>query len=242
MFDWFKKQDATAWTPALTTDVHSHVLPGIDDGVKSLEEAEVVIRKLQSLGFNRLITSPHVHELYRNTTQGIREKLALVKNHLTKQRIEIQISAIAEYNLDEWLMQQVEEKREFLTFSQNHLLFETNFFSEPLVLNDFIFKITTLGYKPVMAHPERYMYLINNKARIEDLASRGVLFQLNTMSLAGLYGAEVERLAKFLIDQKFVSMIGSDCHNMQHAEILQRAQRTKYYSKVLSLPLLNYSL
>lgn len=242
MFDWLKKNKAPSWTPALTTDVHSHLLPGIDDGVKSLEEAEEVIRKLQTLGFTRLITSPHVHELYRNTTKGIRQKLAVVQEHLYKQQIDIHISAIAEYNLDERLMQQVEEKSELLTFSQNHLLFETNFFSEPLILNDFIFKITSQGYKPVMAHPERYMYLLNNKTRIEDLASRGVLFQLNTMSLTGIYGPEVERLAKFLIDQKFVSMIGSDCHNMQHAETLQRAQKTKYYSKVLSLPLLNYSL
>lgn len=242
MFDWLKKDKVPTWTPALTTDVHSHLLPGIDDGVKSLEEAEVVIRKLQTLGFTRLITSPHVHELYRNTTKGIRQKLALVQEHLHKQQIDVHISAIAEYNLDEWLMQQVEDKNELLTFSQNHLLFETNFFSEPLILNDFIFKITSQGYKPVMAHPERYMYLLNNKTRIEDLASRGVLFQLNTMSLTGTYGPEVERLAKFLIDQKFVNMIGSDCHNMQHAETLQRAQKTKYYSKVLSLPLLNYSL
>lgn len=242
MFDWFKRKEVPGWMPPLTTDVHSHLLPGIDDGVKTLEESEQVIAYLQRLGFTRLITSPHVHELYRNTTEIIQHKVEQVREHLKSRNIDVQISAIAEYNLDEWLMQRVGEKMEFLTFSQNHLLFETNFFSEPLVLNDFIFKVTTLGYKPVLAHPERYMYLTNSKSRIEDLLSRGVLFQLNTMSLAGLYGPEVEKLARFLIDQKFVHMIGSDCHNLQHAQLLERAQKTKYYTKALSLPLLNYSL
>lgn len=228
--------------PPLTTDVHSHLLPGIDDGVKSLEEAEAVIKRLQSLGFNRFITSPHVHEMYRNSTEIIEQKLAEIRAHLFRKNIDVQVSTVAEYSLDEWLMHQVESKMKFLTFAGNHLLFETNFFSEPLVLNDFLFKITTLGYKPVMAHPERYLYLSNKSARIEDLLSRGVLFQLNTMSLAGLYGPNVEKLARFLIDHKFVHMIGSDCHTIQHTEILARAQKTKYYSKVISLPLLNYSL
>lgn len=242
MFDWFKSKEVKNWMPNLTTDIHSHLLPGIDDGVKTLEESEQVITHLQRLGFTRLITSPHVHELYRNTTDIIQRKLEEVREHLKSKNIDVQISAIAEYNLDEWLLQRVEEKTKLLTFSQNHLLFETNFFSEPLVLNDFIFKIIALGYKPVLAHPERYMYLTNNKSRIEDLLSRGVLLQLNTMSLTGLYGPEVEKLARFLIDQKFVHMIGSDCHNLQHAQVLARAQKTKYYTKVLSLPLLNYSL
>lgn len=242
MFDWLKKKETPNWIPPLTTDVHSHLLPGIDDGVKTLEESEQVIRYLQDLGFNRFITSPHVHELYRNTTEVIQQKVQDVQQHLASRGMNVQISSIAEYSLDEWLMRKVEEKMTFLTFSQNHLLFETNFFSEPLVLNDFIFKITTLGYKPVLAHPERYMYLTNNKDRIEDLLSRGVLFQLNTVSLAGMYGPEVEKLARFLVDQKFVHMLGSDCHNLQQAQVLERAQKTKYYTKVISLPLLNYSL
>ncbi len=228
--------------PPLTTDVHSHLLPGIDDGVKSFEEAEQVILRLQSLGFNRFITSPHVHELYRNSSEVILEKLAMLKEHLEKKNIGVSISTVAEYSLDEWLMQQVEAKVKFLAFSQNHLLFETNFFSEPLILNDFIFKATTLGYKPVLAHPERYMYLLNNRNRIEDLLSRGVLLQLNSMSLAGVYGPDVEKMARFLIDHKFIHMLGSDCHNLAHTQALQQAQKTKHYAKALELPLLNYSL
>jgi protein-tyrosine phosphatase len=239
---WFKKDIKPDWLPPLATDVHSHLLPGIDDGVKTLEESAAAICKLQALGFTKFITSPHVHELYRNSTETIQQKVKEVQAYLSAQHNSASISTIAEYNLDEWLLQKVDERMPLLTFSQNHLLFETNFFSEPLVLNDFIFKITSQGYKPVLAHPERYLYLANNKARIEDLLARGVLFQLNTLSLSGVYGPVVEKLARFLIDQKYVHMIGSDCHSLLHAEMLERAMKTKYYTRVVQLPLLNYSL
>lgn len=242
MIRWFKKDKQAEWLPALTTDVHSHLLPGIDDGVKTLEESESVIRKLMALGFTRLITTPHVHELYRNSTDIIQQKLAELQAHLHDRNIDVTIRAAAEYYLDEWLMQQVENNVAFLSFGQNLILFETNFFSEPLVLNDFIFKIKSRGYQPVLAHPERYMYLFNNKNRIDDLLSRGVLFQVNTLSIAGAYGPQVEKLAKYLIDQKYVNLIGSDCHGMLHAEALEKTMRSKHYSKLISLPLLNYSL
>jgi protein-tyrosine phosphatase len=242
VISWFTKKQVPDWLPPLTTDVHSHLLPGIDDGVKTLEESAAAIAKLQTLGFTKFITSPHVHELYRNSTETILQKVSEVQAYLKAQNNSATISTIAEYNLDEWLLKKVEERVPLLTFHQNHLLFETNFFSEPLVLNDFIFKVTLQGYKPVLAHPERYAYLVNNRARIEDLLDRGVLFQLNTLSLSGAYGPTVEKLARFLIDQKYVHLIGSDCHSLQHAETLQLAMKTKYYTKVAQLPLLNYSL
>ena len=122
------------------------------------------------------------------------------------------------------------------------MLFETNFYAEPLVLNDFIFKLITQRYIPVLAHPERYMYLVKNKERIEDLASRGVYFQLNSTSLAGMYGPVVEKLAKFLIDERHVHFLGSDCHNINYIHALVEAQKTTHYKRALNLPLLNYSL
>jgi len=194
------------------------------------------------LGFTKLITSPHVHELYRNSHETILGRLDELRSYLKEKGIDVQLETIAEYNLDEWLMHRIQEQLPLLTFHNKHLLFETNFFAEPLVLNDFIFKISSQGYTPVLAHPERYMYLLNNVSRIEDLIARGVLFQINTTSLAGLYGPVVEKLAKFLIDQKFVHIVGSDCHSLFQAEMLQKALKTKHYHKALSLPLVNYSL
>lgn len=242
MFNWFFKKETFQQSYPLTVDVHSHLLPGIDDGAKSLEDSEKIIRSLIELGFTKLITSPHVHELYRNSTETIVGKLTELRAHLKKQEIDVKVDTIAEYNVDEWLIHHIHEQKPLLTFHGKHVLFETNFFAEPLVLNDFIFKISTQGYIPVLAHPERYMYLVNNVARIEDLLARGVLFQLNTTSLAGLYGPVVEKLAKFLVDRKFVHLLGSDCHTLFQAEVLQRAMKTKHYQKALSLPLLNHSL
>lgn len=242
MYNWFKKENVPSWIPPLTTDIHSHLLPGLDDGVKTVEESIRVIEVLMQAGFTRFITSPHIHEMYRNTEEDILTKLHYLTSILAEKNVPASISTVAEYSLDEWLMMRIEQDKPLLTFSGKHLLFETNFFSEPLTLNEFIFKIVSKGYKPVLAHPERYMYLSNNRSRIEDLLSRGVLFQLNTVSLAGAYGPQAERLAKFLIDNKYVHLTGSDCHNLIHAEALLKAMKTKYYTKLLSLPLLNYSL
>jgi protein-tyrosine phosphatase len=239
---WFRKNVVPISPYSLTVDVHSHLLPGIDDGVQSLEEAESIVLKFKQLGYSKLITSPHVHELYRNTTATIQNKLIELRAHLHAKNIDVHIDTIAEYSLDEWLMRELEAGTPLLTFNGKYLLFETNFFAEPLVLNDFIFKLITQHYIPVLAHPERYMYLINNKNRIEDLASRGVLFQLNSTSLAGMYGPVVEKLAKFLVDEKCVHILGSDCHNMNYMNALADAQKTTYYKKALALPLLNYSL
>jgi protein-tyrosine phosphatase len=242
VFNWFSNKEKNQEFYPLRVDVHSHLLPGIDDGAKSLEDSEKIIRKLMELGFTKLITSPHVHELYRNSTQTILNKLGELRTHLKEKEIDIKIETIAEYTVDEWLMNHLRDQKPLLTFYGKHLLFETNFFAEPLVLNDFIFKISTEGYIPVLAHPERYMYLVNNVSRMEDLLARGVLFQLNTTSLAGLYGPVVEKVAKFMVDQKFVHLLGSDCHTLFQAETLQQAMKTKHFQKALSLPLLNHSL
>jgi protein-tyrosine phosphatase len=242
VFNWFFKKEKNHQASPFTVDIHSHLLPGIDDGAQTLEESEKIILRFIEFGFTKLITSPHIHELYKNTHETIIGKLHALRAYLKEKEIEIQIETVAEYSLDEWLIQQVNEQKPLLTFYKKYLLFETNFFAEPLSLNDFIFKVSSQGYTPVLAHPERYFYLLNNTKRIEDLLARGVLFQINTTSLAGFYGPPVEKLAKFLIDQKFVHMVGSDCHTMLQAEFLQKAMTTNYYFKALSLPLVNYVL
>jgi tyrosine-protein phosphatase YwqE len=122
------------------------------------------------------------------------------------------------------------------------LLFETNFLTEPFNLKEFIFMATSKGYKPVLAHPERYLYLQNNLDRLEDLLDRGVLFQMNMSSISGYYSKNVQVTATKLIDRGWIHFLGSDCHHLQHVKILEAVQRMKYYQKALSLPLLNNSL
>lgn len=179
---------------------------------------------------------------YRNTPEDILNALEEVRNHLKKRHIDITVEAAAEYYLDEHLIKQIENNASLLTFGNKYLLFETNFLSEPLHLNEFIFLATTQGYKLVLAHPERYIYLQNNLKRVEDLIDRGVLFQVNAASIFGAYSKQVQASANKLIDLGYVHMIGSDCHNNQHAQVMEQIQNTRYFRKALTLPLLNNSL
>jgi protein-tyrosine phosphatase len=242
VLNFFKKK--TIEGQPITVDIHSHLLAGIDDGVQSLEEAEQIILHFQRLGYRKLITSPHVmSDAYRNTPSIIAEKLQQLKQHLQARNIAVEIEAAAEYYLDESLLQMLQTGQHLLTFgSSNYLLFETNFLSEPLILKEFIFQATAKGYKPVLAHPERYLYLHQNLAKAEDILNRGVLFQVNISSITGHYSAQVQQMAISLIDRGWIHWLGSDCHHLQHIKLVEQAIASKYYRKALSLPLLNNSL
>jgi Capsular polysaccharide biosynthesis protein len=224
-------------------DIHSHLLPGLDDGVSSFEEAEEIILKLIQLGYTRIITTPHVmSDAYRNTTAGILEKLGELKEYLKQKDINIPVSAAAEYYLDESLLKMIDTNQPLLTFGENYLLFETNFITEPFNLKEFIFLASTKGYRPVLAHPERYLYLHNNFDKVQDLLDRGVLMQMNISSLTGYYSNPVRQMAFKLVDRKMIHWLGSDCHHLQHTELMLRAKNLRYYRKALTLPLLNNSL
>ena len=242
MFNWFKKKDIAA-DQLLTVDIHSHLLPQLDDGVKDLEEAERIVSYFYGLGYRKLVTTPHVmNDIYRNTPSGIREKLGVLRAHLAAKKIPVEVEAAAEYYLDENLMAMLEADQPLLTIGQNYILFETNFITEPFNLKEFIFLASSKGYKLILAHPERYLYLHGNFAKAQDLLDRGVLFQLNISSITGYYSKPVQRMALKYIDRGWVHWLGSDCHHLKHATLIEKTMTTKYFRKALSLPLLNNSL
>ncbi|MEO5979981.1 MAG: CpsB/CapC family capsule biosynthesis tyrosine phosphatase [Chryseolinea sp.] len=242
MFDWVRKKD-TKNVNALQVDIHSHLLPGLDDGVQSYEESEDVILHFQNLGYRKLITSPHVmSDTYKNTSEKILARLKKLRAFLVEREIDMQIDAAAEYYLDEYVVKLVDENQKLLTFGKNYLLFETNFLNEPFNLKEFIFLATTKGYQPVLAHPERYIYLQNNLEKAEDLIDRGVLFQINISSITGFYSKIVQTTANKLIDRGWVHLLGSDCHHLQHVRLVEEAQQLKYFQKAIALPLLNNTL
>lgn len=227
----------------LQVDIHSHLIPGIDDGVRTPEEALRIIVAFQKLGYTKLITTPHVmSDAYRNTAESIRRAHGELVQFLASQGVNMTIEAAAEYYLDTGLTDMIENNEPLLTFGKNYLLFETNFLNEPLDLKEFVFLATTRGYKLVLAHPERYIYLQSNMAKAEDLLNRGVLFQVNISSLTGYYSRAAQSTAHRLIDQGWVHFLGSDCHSQKHLQQVGDAQRMKYFQKALNLPLLNNSL
>lgn len=240
MFHFFKRSQPKDLIP-LQVDLHSHLLPQIDDGVKSLEESKAVIEHFMKVGVKRIITTPHImHDTYRNSPETILPQLDIVRNYLKSQGIPITIEAAAEYYLDEELMNKLQQNERLLTFGNNCLLFETNYLTEPYNLKDFIFNATTRGYRLILAHPERYQYMTMQKA--EDLKDRGVLLQLNMLSLIGFYSKPIQTMAYKLIEKGWVDAVGSDCHNLMQAELLKDVFRNKYFHKALQLNLLNHTL
>jgi protein-tyrosine phosphatase len=228
-------------TVSLVADIHSHLLPGLDDGVKDFDEALTLIKRLRDLGYKKLVTTPHImSDTYRNNPSIIHDRLKELILYVSENSVNIKIEAAAEYYLDTWLINEVNENKPLLTFGDNYLLFEMNYMTEPYQLKDFIFKTITQGYKPVLAHPERYHFMTLEKA--EDLRDRGVLLQLNILSFIDYYSKPVRHLANQLVDQGWVSFLGSDCHHLRHVAFLEEAIKNKYFKKALALPLLNNQL
>jgi protein-tyrosine phosphatase len=240
VFSWFKRQ---AYQNPLVVDMHSHLLPALDDGVQNFEDALAIIKEFAAMGYKKLITTPHImSDAYRNSAETILPKLKELNSVLQKNNISITVEAAAEYYLDESLMQKVSANESLLTFGKRYLLFETNFLNEPLMLKEFIFAATTKGYQLILAHPERYMYLQQNPSKAQDLLDRGLLFQVNLSSLTGYYSRPAQKLAEKLIAQGHVHFLASDCHMMNHISLMRAAFRSKYFSKAISLPLLNNTL
>lgn len=230
-------------TKVLTTDIHSHLLAGIDDGAKTWDDSLALILKLQKAGYKRLVTTPHImSDFYRNTPEIISEKLAELKKRLQDAQIDIAIEAAAEYYADEGFMRKVERGEHLLTFGNKYILIETGFQDKPKYLKQAIFDLQTSGYKPIFAHPERYQYLYDDFKTIEELHELGVLLQINLNSIAGYYGQHAQAFAEKLISKGMVHWAGSDCHHHRHADSIAVAQKSKFYTKLLSLPLLNFEL
>jgi tyrosine-protein phosphatase YwqE len=204
---------------ALKTDIHSHLIPGIDDGAKSLDESINLILGLQSLGYKKLITTPHVMaDFYKNDKEIILSGLKRLKEALVLHKIDMKIDAAAEYYLDEHFMSLIAAK-DLLTFGKNMVLFELSFFEEPKQLDQVIFDLQLEGYTAVLAHPERYPYWHKSMDKMERLHDKGVLFQVNLGSLSGNYGPDVMKMAEKMAANNWVSLLGSDTHHMLHIQL-----------------------
>lgn len=227
----------------LKTDIHSHFIPGIDDGAKTMDESIAMLREMRALGYRKVITTPHImSDGYRNTPEIILGGLEALKKAVKEAGIDIEVEAAAEYYFDYNFEKDLPQKNK-LTFGDKYLLWEISFLNRPDNMFEAIFEMVTQGYKPVLAHVERYAFWHNNFLVYEDLASRGVLLQMNINSITGQYGPGTKKAAEWLIDNDLISFLGSDCHHMGHIEILKMALREKYMHKILaSGKLLNSTL
>jgi tyrosine-protein phosphatase YwqE len=239
--DFFKSQ--TAEPPVIITDMHSHILPGIDDGAATLEESLLIINKLMNLGYKKLIATPHVmSDYYRNTPDIIYRALAEVQEAVAEKGWDIEVAAAAEYYLDEYFIEMLKKNQTLLTFGSRYLLFETPFINEPACMTEAVFLMQSSNYQPVLAHPERYLYLQQNFSKCVELVNNGVLLQINLNSLSGAYSLPAQLLAEKLIDNGMVSFAGTDCHAFKQTKLLETSRTKKYYHKLADANLLNQIL
>lgn len=224
-------------------DMHSHLIPGIDDGSQSMDQTIGMLLKFVELGYKKVITTPHIMtDQYRNTPEIILSGLASVKKEVERLEIPITIEAAAEYYYDEFLLEKVRNK-ELLTFGDNYALFEFSFSSPPAAYNELLFEFSAQGYTPVLAHYERYAYFIpKGMELVEKLKSQGVKIQLNLGSLFGNYGPQIKKQAELLIDNRLVDFVGTDCHRIDHLQILEANLSNPFLHKVGGLSLLNRGL
>ncbi len=227
----------------LGADIHSHFIPGIDDGSQSLAQSMDLLEAMHALGYRKVITTPHsMADGYRNPTEVILGGLEKLRAEVARVGLDIRVEAAAEYYLDHELERKV-TAGDVLTFGNKLLLFELPFISEPNMLLQVIFQMQTQGYRPVLAHPERYAFWYNDFSKYERLKERGVLFQLNLVALSGAYGPQARQIAERLIDAGSYELLGSDCHNMNHVEAIRNTLTRPYLHKLIaSGKLLNSTL
>lgn len=206
----------------LHTDMHSHLLPGVDDGAADLDASIQMIRGLMQLGYKKLITTPHIlWDMYQNTRDDLLRRHEVFIKNLEQEGITTEVMQAAEYFLDDHLKSLLEKREPLLTLHDNLVLVEFSLAHEPLELKDVLFEMQMQGYQPVIAHPERYVYNIRNKEFFEILKYGGYLFQLNILALAGAYGKEVHDLARYFIKNDYYELAGTDLHHAKHIELLQ---------------------
>jgi tyrosine-protein phosphatase YwqE len=220
-------------------DMHSHLIPGIDDGSRNMDETIALLSKFESLGFKKVITTPHImNEVYNNTSEIILEGLKNVKNEAERVGLAIQIEAAAEYYFDDTVIEKVKNGT-ILTIGDRFVLVEFSFHSSPIFEDQLFFEMQMEKYKPILAHFERYPYYHGSSDKAKELRDKGVNIQLNLNSLTGNYGPEVRKQAERLIDDKLVDFVGSDCHRIQHLTLLEEHLTNPYFHKLAELPLKN---
>lgn len=233
MFDFFKKKDnGEKYKLCYETDLHSHILPGIDDGSPDTKKSILLIREMQKWGIRKIITTPHIaEETFENTAETIKEAWDSLKTELDKEGIEQDIRYSAEYRIDDGFIR-LFESDQLIPLPDNYLLVENSFIQAFWNLDELLFQIQLKGFKPILAHPERYAYYHNQKKIYTTMHDAGCEFQVNILSFTGYYGKGIKEVAFWLAEQGYIDFLGTDLHNLNHAQAISDFLTTKEYKKL----------
>lgn len=219
MFNFFIKKYSKPLFKGLC-DIHNHLLPGIDDGSKNMDESYKMLNLYQKLGFKSIIPTPHIYkDLYPNTPETIRNSFKkLIRKNNFKNLPNIPAYA-AEYMIDEIFLKKIEIETPKLLLPNNYILVEINFFGDTELLEKACFKMSQKNINSILAHPERYNY-IETIQEFKNLKQKGLYFQLNSLSLLGYYGPHVKQKAQHLLKEGLYDFLATDAHNSKHLELL----------------------
>lgn len=237
MFNIFKKKPVAPQTPILLpfqTDIHSHILAGIDDGSPDIETSLQLVKGIYDLGIRKTVATPHViADMYRNTPEIINGALEKLKAATKEAGIDIEISAAAEYMLDDYFIKMLKDEEPLLCIHKNIVLTEQSYAAGSNNLNEIAFEIMKKGYRPIMAHPERYYYYHDNFEQYGHLKDMGFLLQVNILSLAGYYGKQTAKAARYIFDNDLADLVGTDMHHTRHLSIMQDRKSQELFHKYL---------
>jgi len=230
----------------LSVDIHSHLLPGIDDGLQDVEQTVVFMKELRKLGYRKLVCTPHIlSDLYPNSRETIYPQLALVRAELSKAHVDMEVEAAAEYMIDHEFTELIahSKKEDLLTIEGKYILVELSYLSPVPNLDQVIFDIRMLGLQPILAHPERYHYFHTQFSQYEHFRELGCKLQVNLLSLSGAYGPNVKKTAGKLLKNRMVDFLGTDMHHEKHLAMLKKlAAKKDLYDLVANVELLNKTL
>ena len=223
MFGLFNRRTSVLDSGLLkgAVDQHSHILYGLDDGVKTQEDSLAILQWLEEQGVSEVWFTPHVMEDVPNTTEGIRARFEQLKAVYSGG---LRLNLAAEYMIDTVFEDRL-ERRDLLEHGPETVLVETSAIAPPMNLWNVLDQILKAGYRPLIAHPERYRYMDQGDYR--ELHNMGCFLQLNLPSIVGFYGESVRQRAQYLLDKGWYRMVGSDCHRFRAIQAQYGAKELK---------------
>ncbi len=228
-----KKESETDYSQHYSVDIHSHLIPNVDDGVRDIEESINLITFFKSIGIKKIFTTPHISMSFPNSPEKIYNIYGQLKDELIKRNIGIELEVAAEYMIDDGF-RTIFESGNLMTFNNNFVLIELTTFSPHPDFYNLLFEMQSNGYTIILAHPERYMFWQNDLNTFKKLKDRELVFQLNLLSLTNIYSSEIHKMAMWLIKEKMIDLVGSDIHNEQYIPIIKDVLSGKLFQSLIN--------
>lgn len=220
LFSIFSRKHEPAALP-FAVDVHCHILPGVDDGSPDTETSVALVERMKGWGIRRIIATPHLTECtFENTPETLDPALETLRKALDEKGVDIELIRASENRIDDYFREQFEAGN-ITPMPGGYLLVENSFIQEPWQLDQYLYDLRIKGFRPILAHPERYFYYHDKgNKRYAELHRAGTLFQINLLSLAGAYGKAEKKVAEQLIQGGMADLIGTDIHTLRHADLI----------------------